>query len=150
MSTILAEGNIKLTPKQHAFVNEYLICKNGAEAARRAQYKVRSARQMAAENLTKPIIQAAIAAKEAEIAGKLELDRNAVIGGIFSGIAQARQLDDPGGVISGWIAISRLTGLNTPGVPKSTALSASKLALEAKLTQMSDAELLAFSESACS
>ena len=150
MSTISAKGNIKLTPKQHAFVNEYLICRNGAEAARRAQYKERSARQMAAENLTKPVIQAAIAAKEAEIAGKLELDRTAVIGGIFGAISQAHDSNDAGGIIRGWVALSRVCGLGKPEAAKSSVLSTSNLALEARFAQMTDAELLSFSEVPCS
>lgn len=146
MSTILAKGNIKLTPKQHAFVNEYLICKNGAEAARRAQYKVRSARQMAAENMTKPAILAAIAFKEAQMAEKLELDRNTIVGGIFTGIAQARGLGDPNGIIKGWVAVSKLMGFDKPEIANSTVISASNLALEARFAQMSDAELLAIAE----
>lgn len=41
---------------QEAFVVEYLKCRNGAEAARRAGYSPRTARSIAAENLTKPDI----------------------------------------------------------------------------------------------
>lgn len=49
-----------LTDKQHAFVQHYVVCLNGAEAARRAGYPERSARQIASENLSKPDIRAAI------------------------------------------------------------------------------------------
>ena len=150
MTIISAPEMTKLTLKQEVFVNEYILCRNGAEAARRAQYKERSARQIAAENLTKPVIIEAISAKEAEMAGKLELDRNAVVGGIFAGIAEARALGDPNGVIKGWVAVSKLMGFDKPEIAEGTVISGSNLALEAKLTQMSDAELLAFSESACS
>src|SRR5262245_41863153 len=44
----------KLTPKQEAFVREYLVDLNGAAAARRAGYSKNSAKQIASENLTKP------------------------------------------------------------------------------------------------
>lgn len=50
----------KLTPKQERFVHEYLIDLNATQAAIRAGYSERTARQVAAENLSKPDIQAAI------------------------------------------------------------------------------------------
>ena len=51
----------KLTPKQRAFVGgEYVIDLNGAQAAIRAGYSKRTAKEMAHENLTKPHIVAAI------------------------------------------------------------------------------------------
>lgn len=138
--------DLKLTPKQKAFVTEYVICRNGAEAARKSKYSVKTARQMAAENLTKPVIQVAIAAKEAEMSEKLDLDRNVVIGGIFSGIAQARDSNDAGNIIRGWLALGKITGLDKPEELKSLVLSASNEALEARLSQLSDAELLAIAE----
>ena len=48
---------IKPTNKQSNFIAEYLQCLNGAKAARRAGYSVRSARQQAYENLRKPHIR---------------------------------------------------------------------------------------------
>jgi phage terminase small subunit len=50
----------KLTNKQRVFIDEYIKCLNGAEAARRAGYPAETARQVAYENLTKPDIQAEI------------------------------------------------------------------------------------------
>lgn len=50
----------KLTPKQAAFVHEYLVDLNATQAAIRAGYKEKNARAIAAENLTKPDIQKAI------------------------------------------------------------------------------------------
>lgn len=46
--------------KQKAFVNAYLSCWNGAEAARRAGYSARTARIQASVLLTNPNIRAAI------------------------------------------------------------------------------------------
>lgn len=54
---------MKLTPRQQLFVAEYLIDGNGARAARSAGYSEKTARQIATENLSKPYIQSAIAAK---------------------------------------------------------------------------------------
>jgi phage terminase small subunit len=50
----------ELTPKQKRFVDEYLIDLNATQAAIRAGYKEKTARFIAAENLTKPIIQEVI------------------------------------------------------------------------------------------
>ena len=51
---------MSLTPKQQAFVDEYLVDLNGAQAAIRAGYSEKAAKEIAAENLTKPNIKAAI------------------------------------------------------------------------------------------
>ena len=56
-----------LTDRQERFVVEYLACANGAEAARNAGYSERTAKEMAAENLTKPNIVEAIEAKRSEL-----------------------------------------------------------------------------------
>jgi hypothetical protein len=101
---------------------------------------------MAAENLTKPVIQAAIAAKEAEMAEKLNLDRNAVIGGVFSGIAQARDANDAGGIIRGWLSLAKITGLDKPDDAKNNGQGASLAAREAMFEAMSNEELLAIAE----
>lgn len=49
-----------LTPKQQRFVDEYLIDLNGTQAAIRAGYSKKTARQIAEENLSKPYIAAAV------------------------------------------------------------------------------------------
>lgn len=50
----------ELTAKQKAFVEEYLKDLNATQAAIRAGYSENSAQEIASENLTKPIIQAAV------------------------------------------------------------------------------------------
>ncbi len=56
-----------LTGKQARFVDEYMLCFNGAEAARRAGYSLKTARSIACENLKKPEIAAEIALRRKEI-----------------------------------------------------------------------------------
>lgn len=56
-----------LNAKQTAFVEHYLTCWNGAEAARRAGYSAQTARHQASDLLTKPNMQAAIAERLAEL-----------------------------------------------------------------------------------
>lgn len=49
-------ADVKMTVKQKRFCDEYLICGNAAEAARRAGYSEKTARAIGGENLTKPAI----------------------------------------------------------------------------------------------
>lgn len=137
----------RLTAKMKRFVAELVITRNGSEAARRAGYSARTARQIAAENLTKPAIQAAIAEAEAELAITLEIDRAAVIGGIFQAIAQARLQGEPSQVIRGWVEVARITGLDKPDAVPRRAPSTKGKALMAKFEAMSDEELIALSRS---
>jgi phage terminase small subunit len=55
-----------LTRKQRAFVEAYLRCWNGTEAALEAGYSEKSARAIASENLTKPDILSVIEARLTE------------------------------------------------------------------------------------
>ena len=57
----------KLTRRQQVFINEYLSCFNGAEAARRAGYSEKSARQTASDLLSNPDISEHIQARLAEV-----------------------------------------------------------------------------------
>jgi phage terminase small subunit len=65
----------KLKPKQQRFVSEYLLDLNATQAAIRAGYSKKTARQMGQENLSKPVIAAAIA--EATKAKTADLDLSA-------------------------------------------------------------------------
>jgi phage terminase small subunit len=56
----------KLTEKQKAFVEEYLVDLNATQAAIRAGYSQKTARKIGNENLTKPDIQQAIAEAKKE------------------------------------------------------------------------------------
>lgn len=59
-----------LTPKQQAFVREYVVDCNGAQAAIRAGYSQRSAKEHAAHLLTKHNIKQAIATLQASVTKK--------------------------------------------------------------------------------
>lgn len=52
--------NKPLTAKQRKFVDEYLICLNATEAAKRAGYSADGARSMGLKNMAKPNIRKAI------------------------------------------------------------------------------------------
>lgn len=63
----------KLTPKQERFVAEYLIDLNATQAAIRAGYSLKTARQAGAENLSKPVVAEAIQAAQVQRGEKLEV-----------------------------------------------------------------------------
>jgi phage terminase small subunit len=70
---------VKLTSKQEAFVREYLIDLNATQAAIRAGYSEKTARQTASENMTKPYILARIEELKGERAEKLNIDAEWVL-----------------------------------------------------------------------
>lgn len=68
-----------LTPKQQAFVNEYLIDLNATQAAIRAGYSEKTAYSIGQENLNKPEIQESIQAAMDKRAKRTEVTADRVI-----------------------------------------------------------------------
>lgn len=69
----------KLTPKQQAFVDEYLVDLCAAAAARRAGYSERTAVCQAARLLSKANVQAAIASAMKARAARTEIDQDRIV-----------------------------------------------------------------------
>ncbi len=69
----------KLTAKQKRFCEEYVIDLNGAQAAIRAGYSENSAKEIAAENLTKPNISNYIAMLQKEIEERNQIRADDVV-----------------------------------------------------------------------
>lgn len=69
----------KLTPKQRRFIDEYMIDLNATQAAIRAGYSKKTAGPIAAENLSKPIIQAEIQKRRNRLQNKLEITQERVL-----------------------------------------------------------------------
>ncbi len=59
---VAERAQVKLTPKQRLFVKEYLVDLNATQAAIRAKYSKRTAKQIGTENLSKPDVMRAIIA----------------------------------------------------------------------------------------
>lgn len=64
----MSQEEPKLTDKQRVFLERYLTHWNGARAAREAGYPEETARQIAAENLSKPYIASRVRARMDEVA----------------------------------------------------------------------------------
>lgn len=69
----------KLTPKQAAFVSEYLVDLNASAAARRAGYSAKTAHRIGQENMQKPAIAQAIAEAQQARAKKAEITAAEVV-----------------------------------------------------------------------
>lgn len=72
----------KLTPKQQAFVDEYLISFNATQAAIKAGYSKNTACAIGVENLRKPQIKEAIQKAIAERQERTHITQDEVIGEI--------------------------------------------------------------------
>lgn len=69
----------KLTDKQRAFVQEYLLDLNATQASIRAGYSEKTARVIGPENLAKPHIQEAIAKAQEQRLKRVELNADYVL-----------------------------------------------------------------------
>ena len=68
-----------LTGKQQRFVQEYVIGWNATQAAIKAGYSEKTAKEQASQLLTKPNVMAAVEAKKQEIAEKADIKAQDVI-----------------------------------------------------------------------
>lgn len=132
---------MNFTPKQIAFVNEYMICRNGAQAARRAGYGVLSARVTASRLLTKANIKAELAVKEAELARTTEITKLRVVNEVLASITMAENKVDPSTALRGWVEIAKMLDLYKPDTTI-VAPSAENDVLRAKYETMSDEQLM--------
>ena len=83
-----------MTPKRAAFVLEYLVDMNAAQAAIRAGYSEHTARTIGSELLTFPDVQDAITEAQAERAERTKVDADFVLKGLCRE-AEAGDTDDP-------------------------------------------------------
>ena len=91
--SLVSPEHVPLTARQEVFAREYLIDLNGTQAAIRAGYSSKTARQMGTENLTKPSVQAAIAAGQRARAQRTEITADLVLREIWAIIiADPREL----------------------------------------------------------
>jgi len=92
----------KLTDKQSAFVEEYLIDLNATQAAIRAGYSEETAKQIGSENLTKLDIQEAVQEAQAKRSKRTEITQDWVVNGIKETIEGTRDRDDASNSLRGY------------------------------------------------
>ena len=87
----ISMSNKKLTAKQSLFVKEYLIDLNATQAAIKAGYSNKSAKEIGCENLTKPNIAKAIQTAMDKRSNRLEITQDSVLKNIESLRAKAEK-----------------------------------------------------------
>lgn len=98
-----------MTTRQKKFVDEFIICGNGAEAARRSGYSSRTAKNIAAQLLSNPEIRAAIN-EQLEQARTANVARQAELLDFLSRVVRGEVADE--------IAMSRLVGKGCATIEK--------------------------------
>jgi phage terminase small subunit len=96
-----------LTPKQRAFVAEYLVDMSAAEAARRAGYSSKTARSIAHELLGKPHIQDAVREAMEQRAERMGVTQDDVVMGL---LAETKG-DTHAGRIAAWAHLGKHLGM---------------------------------------
>lgn len=91
-----------LNDKQKRFVAEYLIDLNATQAAIRAGYSVKTARQVGAENLSKPYIADAIAEGAGKRIAKAEITAQDVLDGLYREATREGEGASHGARVSAW------------------------------------------------
>lgn len=86
-------ADTKLTARQQAFIREYLVDLNATQAAIRAGYSQKTAQEIGAENLSKPMIAAAIQAAMDKRAQKTDITAEYVLRTIKETIERCAQAE---------------------------------------------------------
>ena len=87
-------------------------------------------------------IREAIEARQRVFADELRVSKDNVLTGLLEAVAVAQAQQNPAAMIAGWRELGRMLGYYQPEEHKIT-MGADGARLQARLTSMSDAELLA-------
>jgi phage terminase small subunit len=129
----------QVTLRQDRFIREYCVDFNGAQAAIRAGYSRKGARQAAYRLLSDDYIFQCIQGLAAADAAQLNLQRETVVSALLASIWQAEESGRVRQVIAGWREIARLLSLYPP---RRKHYRDRLLGSEKPWVQMSDADLL--------
>ena len=132
---------MNLTLKQSRFVDEYLIDLNGAQAAIRAGYSPRCAKEQASRLLTYAHVQAEIEEKNRDIEIRLEISRENVLEGFQEAYEMAKDNNNPGAMTGAYRELAKMCGYYEPDKKKIEVSQAGRDHLKS-LESLSDEELL--------
>lgn len=103
--------NKDLTDKQKLFVDEYLIDLNATQAAIRAGYSEKTAKDIACENLAKPNIADAIAKAQQERSSRTLISADEVIKGLKEEALGTGEGTTPASRVSAWGLLGKHLGM---------------------------------------
>jgi phage terminase small subunit len=101
----------ELTPKQRRFVDEFLLDLNATQAAVRAGYKPDHARQMGAENLSKPVIADAIATAQLARSERVQITQDEVLRGLHREATWTGEGSSHSARVAAWGLIAKHLGM---------------------------------------
>ena len=101
----------KLTPKQQRFVEEYLIDLNATQAAIRAGYSEKTAKEIGSENLTKPNIAKAIAEAQEKLSNKAQVTVEMVVQGLLNEAKDLSEGSTQSARVSAWAHLGKHLGM---------------------------------------
>ena len=101
----------ELTLKKQRFINEYLVDFNATQAAIRAGYSKKTAYSIGHENLRKPEVVSAIAAKKAEKTKKLDLTAEMVLQGLLDEAMDHSEGSTQSARVQAWTQLGRYLAL---------------------------------------
>ena len=101
----------KLTPKQQRFVDEYLIDLNATQAAIRAGYSEKTAKEIGSENLTKPNIAKAIQEAQESLSNKTQLTVDMVVQGLLKEAQDYAEGSTQSARVSAWAHLGKQLGM---------------------------------------
>lgn len=101
----------KLTIKQERFVEEYLIDLNATQAAIRAGYSERTAKEIACENLTKPNIAEAIQKARSSMSERALVTQEMVVKGLLKEAEYMDEGSTQGARVTAWAHLGKHLGM---------------------------------------
>ena len=104
-------ANPQLNPRQQRFVQEYLIDLNATQAAIRAGYSARTAQQTGSENLSKPVIAAAIEEAQAARSERTMVTQDDVVAGLHREATWMGDGSTHGARVQAWAQLGRHLGM---------------------------------------
>lgn len=100
-----------LTDKQQRFVDEYLIDLNATQAAIRAGYSEKTAKEIGSENLTKPNIAKAITEAQEKLSNKAQVTVEMVVQGLLNEAKDLSEGSTQSARVSAWAHLGKHLGM---------------------------------------
>ncbi len=100
-----------LTPKQQRFVEEYLIDLNATQAAIRAGYSEKTAKVIAAQNLSKLNVQKAIEEAQEKLSNKAQVTVEMVVQGLLNEAKDLSEGSTQSARVSAWAHLGKHLGM---------------------------------------
>ena len=100
-----------LTDKQQRFVDEYLIDLNATQAAIRAGYSEKTAKEIGSENLTKPNIAKAIQEAQEKLSNKAQVTVEMVLSGLLKEAQDCAEGSTQSARVSAWAHLGKHLGM---------------------------------------